>query len=233
MGVTKVELEELFARADFITLHVPMTDKTRGILNKEALAKTKPGVRIINCARGGLVDEAALAEAIKSGHVAGAAFDVFEVEPAKESPLFGLPNVVCTPHLGASTTEAQENVALQVAEQMADYLVNGAVSNAINMPSITAEEAPILKPFIRLADVLGAFVGQVTEEPIKEIEILYDGLTANMNTRALTSAVLAGLIRPQVSDVNMVSAPIMIKEKVSCSPRSSATRQASSTAISS
>ncbi|ARO31586.1 D-3-phosphoglycerate dehydrogenase [Rhizobium sp. NXC14] len=213
MGVTKVELDELFARADFITLHVPMTDKTRGILNKEALAKTKPGVRIINCARGGLVDEAALAEAIKSGHVAGAAFDVFEVEPAKESPLFGLPNVVCTPHLGASTTEAQENVALQVAEQMSDYLVNGAVSNAINMPSITAEEAPILKPFIRLADVLGAFVGQVTEEPIKEIEILYDGMTANMNTRALTSAVLAGLIRPQVADVNMVSAPIMIKEK--------------------
>ncbi|MBX4907807.1 MULTISPECIES: phosphoglycerate dehydrogenase [Rhizobium] len=213
MGVTKVELDELFARADFITLHVPMTDKTRGILNKEALAKTKPGVRIINCARGGLVDEAALAEAIKSGHVAGAAFDVFEVEPAKESPLFGLPNVVCTPHLGASTTEAQENVALQVAEQMSDYLVNGAVSNAINMPSITAEEAPILKPFIRLADVLGAFVGQVTEEPIKEIEILYDGVTANMNTRALTSAVLAGLIRSQVADVNMVSAPIMIKEK--------------------
>ncbi len=213
MGVTKVELDELLAQADFITLHVPMTDKTRGILNKEALAKAKPGVRIINCARGGLVDEAALAEAIKSGHVAGAAFDVFEVEPAKESPLFGLPNVVCTPHLGASTTEAQENVALQVAEQMADYLVKGAVSNAINMPSITAEEAPILKPFIRLADVLGAFVGQVTEEPIKEIEILYDGITANMNTRALTSAVLAGLIRSQVADVNMVSAPIMIKEK--------------------
>ena len=213
MGVTKVELDELLARADFITLHVPMTDKTRGILNAEALAKTKKGVRIINCARGGLVDEAALAEAIKSGHVAGAGFDVFEVEPATESPLFGLPNVVCTPHLGASTTEAQENVALQVAEQMSDYLVRGAVSNAINMPSITAEEAPILKPFIRLADVLGSFAGQVTESPIKEIEILYDGVTAGMNTKALTSALLAGLIRNQVSDVNMVSAPIMIKEK--------------------
>ncbi|KQS64541.1 3-phosphoglycerate dehydrogenase [Rhizobium sp. Leaf371] len=213
MGVTKVELDELLARADFITLHVPMTDKTRGILNAEALAKTKPGVRIINCARGGLVDEAALAEAIRSGHVAGAGFDVFETEPAKESPLFGLPNVVCTPHLGAATTEAQENVALQVAEQMSDYLVKGAVSNAINMPSITAEEAPILKPFIRLADVLGAFVGQVTDSAIKEIEILYDGSTAAMNTKALTSAALAGLIRSQVSDVNMVSAPIMIKEK--------------------
>ncbi len=213
MGVTKVELDELLAHADFITLHVPMTDKTRGILGKEAIAKTKPGVRIINCARGGLVDEAALAEAIKSGHVAGAGFDVFEVEPATESPLFGLPNVVCTPHLGASTTEAQENVALQVAEQMSDYLIKGAVSNAINMPSITAEEAPILKPFIRLADVLGSFAGQVTESPIKEIEILYDGVTATMNTKALTSALLAGLIRNQVSDVNMVSAPIMIKEK--------------------
>ncbi|MBB4185948.1 phosphoglycerate dehydrogenase [Sinorhizobium terangae] len=213
MGVVKVELDELFARADFITLHVPLTDKTRSIIDAEAIAKMKPGVRIINCARGGLVVESALAEALKSGHVAGAGFDVFEVEPATESPLFGLPNVVCTPHLGASTTEAQENVALQVAEQMADYLVNGAVSNAINMPSITAEEAPILKPFIRLADVLGAFVGQVTESAIKEIEILYDGSTAGMNTKALTSAVLAGLIRPQVADVNMVSAPVMIKEK--------------------
>jgi D-3-phosphoglycerate dehydrogenase len=209
MGVTKVELDELLAQADFITLHVPMTDKTRGILGAENLAKTKPGVRIINCARGGLVDEKALADAIKSGHVAGAAFDVFEVEPATESPLFGLPNVVCTPHLGASTTEAQENVALQ----MSDYLVKGAVSNAINMPSITADEAPRLKPFIRLADVLGSFVGQVQESATKEIEILYDGATANMNTKALTSALLAGLIRPQVSDVNMVSAPIMIKEK--------------------
>jgi D-3-phosphoglycerate dehydrogenase len=213
MGVTKVELDELLAQADFITLHVPLTDKTRNILNAEALAKTKRGVRIVNCARGGLVDEKALADALKAGHVAGAGFDVFEVEPATESPLFGLPNVVCTPHLGASTTEAQENVALQVAEQMSDYLVKGAVSNAINMPSITAEEAPILKPFIRLADVLGAFVGQVTESAIKEIEILYDGSTAAMNTKALTSAVLAGLIRSQVADVNMVSAPVMIKEK--------------------
>jgi D-3-phosphoglycerate dehydrogenase / 2-oxoglutarate reductase len=213
MGVKKVELDELFAEADFITMHVPLTDKTRNIIDAAAIAKMKDGVRIVNCARGGLVVEADLAEALKSGKVAGAGFDVFEVEPAKESPLFGLPNVVCTPHLGASTTEAQENVALQVAEQMSDYLVRGAVSNAINMPSITAEEAPILKPFIRLADVLGAFVGQVTESAIKEIEILYDGATASMNTKALTSAVLAGLIRSQVADVNMVSAPIMIKEK--------------------
>src|SRR5690606_22857695 len=134
MGVKKVELDELFAQADFITMHVPLTDKTRNIIDAAAIAKMKDGVRIVNCARGGLVVEADLAEALKSGKVAGAGFDVFEVEPAKESPLFGLPNVVCTPHLGASTTEAQENVALQVAEQMSDYLVKGAVSNAINMP---------------------------------------------------------------------------------------------------
>ncbi|MDF1599271.1 phosphoglycerate dehydrogenase [Mesorhizobium sp. YIM 152430] len=213
LGVEKVELDEIFARSDFITLHTPMTDKTRGIIDRQALAKMKDGVRIINCARGGLIVEADLIEALKSGKVAGAGIDVFEVEPATESPLFGMENVVVTPHLGAATSEAQENVALQVAEQMADYLVKGAVSNAINMPSITAEEAPRLKPFIKLAEVLGAFVGQVTEEPIQEVEILFDGNTAAMNTRALVSAALAGLIRPQVADVNMVSAPIMAKER--------------------
>ncbi|SMH55430.1 phosphoglycerate dehydrogenase [Mesorhizobium australicum] len=213
LGVEKVELDELLARADFITLHTPMTDKTRGMINADAIAKMKKGVRIINCARGGLIVEQDLLEGLKSGKVAGAALDVFEVEPATESPFFGLENVIATPHLGASTSEAQENVALQVAEQMSDYLIKGAVSNAINMPSITAEEAPKLKPFVKLAEVLGAFVGQVTEEPIKEVEILFDGVTASMNTRALISAALAGLIRPQVSDVNMVSAPIMVKER--------------------
>jgi D-3-phosphoglycerate dehydrogenase len=213
LGVEKVELDELFRRADFITLHTPLTDKTRNIIDAAAIAKMKDGVRIINCARGGLVVEADLVAALKSGKVAGAGIDVFEVEPATENALFGMENVVCTPHLGASTTEAQENVALQIAEQMADYLVKGAVSNAINMPSITAEEAPRLKPFVKLAEVLGAFVGQVTEDPIKEVEILFDGSTAAMNTRALISAALAGLIRPQVADVNMVSAPIMVKER--------------------
>ncbi|RST85072.1 phosphoglycerate dehydrogenase [Aquibium carbonis] len=213
LGIEKVELDELFARADFITLHTPLTDKTRNIINAASIAKMKDGVRIINCARGGLIVEADLVEALKSGKVAGAGIDVFEVEPATENALFDMPNVVCTPHLGASTSEAQENVALQVAEQMSDYLIKGAVSNAINMPSITAEEAPRLKPFVKLAEVLGAFVGQVTDDPIKEVEILFDGATATMNTKALTSAALAGLIRPQVSDVNMVSAPIMVKER--------------------
>ncbi|ESY86489.1 3-phosphoglycerate dehydrogenase [Mesorhizobium sp. LNHC229A00] len=213
LGVDKVELDELFARADFITLHTPLTDKTRNIIDAAAIAKMKNGVRIINCARGGLVVEADLVAALKSGKVAGAGIDVFEVEPAEQNVLFGMENVVATPHLGASTAEAQENVALQVAEQMADYLIKGAVSNAINMPSITAEEAPRLKPFVKLAEVLGAFVGQVTEDPISEVEILFDGSTATMNTRALISAALAGLIRPQVADVNMVSAPIMVKER--------------------
>jgi len=213
LGVRKLELDELLARADFITLHTPLTDKTRHIIDKAAIAKMKQGVRIINCARGGLIVEADLVEALKSGKVAGAGIDVFETEPATDNPLFSLPNVVCTPHLGAATTEAQENVALQVAEQMSDYLIKGAVSNAINMPSITAEEAPLLKPFIKLAEVLGSFVGQVTEEPIQEVEILFDGSTSSMNTRALISAALAGLIRPQVADVNMVSAPIMVKER--------------------
>ena len=213
LGVEKADLDEVLSRADFITLHTPLIDKTRGIINAGAISKMKEGVRIINCARGGLVVEEDLAEALKSGKVAGAGFDVFEVEPAKDSPLFGLPNVVCTPHLGAATTEAQENVALQVAEQMSAYLTRGAVTNALNMPSISAEEAPRLTPFVKLAETLGSFVGQVTEGPIEAVEILYDGHVAQMNTKALSSAVLAGLLRPQMQDVNMVSAPVMASER--------------------
>ncbi len=213
MGVTKVELDELLARADFITLHVPLTDKTRNIISAEAIARMKPGVRLINCARGGLVDEAALAEALKSGHVAGAAFDVFAEEPARNSPLFGLPNVVVTPHLGASTREAQENVAIQVAEQMSDYLLTGAVTNALNMPSVTAEEAKVMGPWVKLAEYLGSFVGQMTEEPIKAINILYNGTVAEMNTEALNAAAVAGLMKATNPDVNMVSAPVIARER--------------------
>ncbi|MEO9782339.1 MAG: phosphoglycerate dehydrogenase [Sedimentitalea sp.] len=213
MGVEKVELGELLARADFITLHVPLTDTTRNILSAENLAKTKKGVRIINCARGGLVDEEALAEMLKSGHVAGAAFDVFSKEPATENPLFGLPNVVCTPHLGAATTEAQENVALQVAEQMSDYLLTGAVSNALNMPSVTAEEAKVMGPWVKLAGHLGAFIGQMTDEPIKAINVLYDGSVAQMNLDALNCSVVAGIMKKANPDVNMVSAPVVAKER--------------------
>ncbi|MFW5654988.1 MAG: phosphoglycerate dehydrogenase, partial [Roseicyclus sp.] len=213
IGATKVELDDLLAKADFITLHVPYTEKTANILSAENLAKTKKGVRIVNCARGGLVDEAALAELLKSGHVAGAAFDVFGVEPATVNPLFGLPNVVATPHLGASTTEAQENVALQVAEQMSDYLLTGAVSNALNMPSVTAEEARIMGPWLELAGHLGAFVGQLTDEAIEEIELVYNGLVKDMNVNALNCAAIAGVLKATNPEVNMVSAPVLARER--------------------
>jgi D-3-phosphoglycerate dehydrogenase len=213
LGVEKVEIDELFRRADFITLHAPLTDKTRNIINADAIKNMKKGVRIINCARGGLVDEGALYEALKNGQVAGAAFDVFVTEPATENPLFHLPNVVCTPHLGAATSEAQENVALQIAEQMSDYLLRGAITNAINFPSISAEEAPRLKPFIALAEKLGSFAGQLTETGISKVQLAYEGAVAQMNTKALTSAALAGLLRPMLGDVNVVSAPVVAKER--------------------
>ncbi len=209
IGVEKVELDQLLKRADFITLHTPLTDKTKNIVDAAALKKCKAGVRIVNCARGGLVDESALAAALKSGHVAGAALDVFEVEPAKENALFGLPNVICTPHLGASTSEAQENVALQVAEQMSEYLLKGAISNAVNFPSITAEEAPRMRPFVRLAELLGSFAGQLTQTNIKGVRIEYAGDVAGLNTKAMTQAALAGVLRPLLGTVNMVSAPAL------------------------
>jgi D-3-phosphoglycerate dehydrogenase len=213
IGVEKVELDELLRRADFITLHTPLTERTRNIIDATALKKAKKGVRIVNCARGGLIDEKALADALKAGHVAGAALDVFEVEPAKESVFFGMANVICTPHLGAATSEAQENVALQVAEQMADYLLKGAISNAVNFPNITAEEAPRLRPWVKLAEQLGSFAGQLTETPIKAIRIEYAGEVATLNTKPLTAATLAGVLRPLLSDVNMVSAAISAKDR--------------------
>jgi D-3-phosphoglycerate dehydrogenase len=213
LGVEKVELEDVLTRSDFITLHTPMTESTRGIINKDAIAKMKKGVRLINCARGGLIVEADLKEALDSGHVAGAALDVFEIEPAKENPLFGHENVICTPHLGASTVEAQENVALQVAEQMADFLLQGAVANAVNMPSVSAEDAPKLKPYMKLAEQLGSFAGQLANEDTQEIQIEYEGLVAGLNTRPLTALVLSGFLKPSMEGVNIVSAPARAKER--------------------
>ena len=212
-GIEKVELDDLLARADFITLHTPLTAETRGILSAEALAKTKKGVRIINCARGGLIDEVALKAALDSGQVAGAALDVFTEEPAKANPLFGNEKVVATPHLGASTEEAQENVALQVAEQISDYLLTGAIVNALNMPSISAQEAQHVKPWIALAQALGGFAGQLTETSIQAVDILYEGSVAKLNRRALTQAALAGLLKPHMPEVNMVNAPVIAKER--------------------
>jgi len=213
LGVEKVELDDLLSRADVISLHTPLTDKTRNILSAEAIGKTKEGVIIVNAARGGLVDEAALRAALETGQVAAAGFDVFVTEPAKQSVLFGAPNFVATPHLGASTNEAQENVALQVAEQMSDYLQAGAVTNALNMASITAEEASRLKPFIGLIDKLGAFAGQIADDGLEGVEIEYEGEVAQLNTKPLTAVALAALMRPLMPDVNMVSAPVVLKHK--------------------
>ena len=213
LGVEKVELDVLLARADFITLHTPLTEQTRNILSAENLAKTKPGVRIVNCARGGLIDEAALKAALESGHVAGAALDVFVEEPAKDNELFGAPNLIATPHLGASTTEAQVNVAIQVAEQMADFLVRGGVVNALNMPSLSAEEAPRLRPYMELAEKLGALVGQVEGEAIRSVAIEVEGAAAELNPKPITGAVLAGLMKTYSDSVNMVNAPVLAKER--------------------
>jgi D-3-phosphoglycerate dehydrogenase len=213
LGVEKVELDELLPRADFITLHTPLTDQTRGILSREALARTRPGVRIVNCARGGLIDEAALKDALNSGHVAGAALDVFAVEPATESPLFGTRGLICTPHLGASTTEAQVNVAIQIAEQMSDYLLLGGITNAVNVPSLSAEEAPRLKPYMALAEKLGRLVGQVAGTEIRSIDVEVEGAAAELNIKPITGAVLAGVMSTWSDTVNMVNAPYLAKER--------------------
>ena len=213
LGIEKVELNDLLARADFITLHVPLTAETKNILSADAIAKTKKGVRIINCARGGLVDELALKAAMDNGHVAGAALDVFETEPAKENILFGSDKLVATPHLGASTSEAQENVALQVAEQISDYLLTGAITNALNMPSISAGEARIVRPWITLAEKLGSFAGQLTGSSLQAVEIIYEGTPSGLNTRAMTQAALTGLLQPMLTGVNMVNAPIIARER--------------------
>ncbi len=213
LGVEKVELDELLAMADFISLHTPLIDATRNIINANAFEKMKPGMRIINCARGGLIDEAALKIALESGKVKGAALDVYESEPAINNPLFEVPNVICTPHLGASTSEAQENVAIQVAEQICAYLNDGEITNALNFPSISAEEAPRLTPFVKLADVLGSFAGQLTQSGITGVRIEYEGELSELNTKPMTAAALTGLLRPLLGDVNMVSAPVLAKSR--------------------
>ena len=213
IGIEKVELDELFTRADFITLHAPLTDSTRNIIDARSLAKMKPGIRIVNCARGGLVVEDDLKAAIESGHVAGAALDVFQVEPAKDNPLFALEQVIATPHLGASTTEAQEKVALQIAEQMSDFLLTGAITNALNMPSVSAEEAPKLKPYMRLAELLGSLLGQVVEREVTAVSLELEGHAAELNPRPLIQAALTGLFRPMLDSVNMVNAPEIARQR--------------------
>lgn len=213
LGIEKVELDELAERADAITLHTPLVESTKNIISKARIAKMKKGVIIVNCARGGLVDEEAVKEALESGHVRAAALDVFAIEPATTNQLFGTPNFIATPHLGASTLEAQENVAVQVAEQMADFLLTGAVTNALNTPSISAEEAPRLRPWVDLADKIGTMVGQLVDEPIKAVEITYKGTITELNTNPMSAAALAGLLKKALPEVNMVNAPVFAAER--------------------
>ncbi len=212
IGVEKMEIPELLQRADVITLHTPLTPETKYVLNKDTLAQTKKGVFIINCARGGLIDEAALKDALDSGQVKGAALDVFETEPAKDHPLFGYENVICTPHLGASTSEAQVAVALQIAEQIGAYLTQGAVENALNLPNISAADAPILKPYLPLATALGTLAAQLADN-MEEITILYAGDVAKVNTKPLTCEILSGLMSASMASVNRVNAPAIAKER--------------------
>ena len=213
LGIERLELDEVLERADFISLHTPLNDSTRDILDASALAKTKRGVRILNCARGGLIDEDALYEALTDGHVASAALDVFRSEPPGHHPLFECENVIVTPHLGASTGEAQEKVAVQIADQMSDYLLTGAVTNALNMPAVSAEEAPLLRPYIELARQLGSFSGQLTESGLQSVTITYSGEAANLNSRPITAAALEGLLSPLLASVNTVNAPVVAKER--------------------
>jgi D-3-phosphoglycerate dehydrogenase len=214
LGIRKVSLDELFTLSDFITIHTPMTPETKGIVNAETIAKMKDGVRIINCARGGIVNEQDLCEALKSGKVAGAALDVFEKEPPVDNPLLTLDNVICTPHLGASTEEAQENVALAVAEQIVDYLTSGTIRNAVNFPSIPADQVPRLQPYISLADKLGSFSSQIFEGGVTEITVEFGGDAAEINSAPVTIAAIKGFLSPILLETaNFVNAPFIARER--------------------
>ncbi len=213
LGIKKVELEDLVQSSDIISLHVPRTPETENIISATAINQMKPGSLLVNCARGGLVDEVALRAALESGHLRGAALDVFLEEPAKENPLFGIENLICTPHLGASTLEAQEKVAVQIAEQIADYLLEGSIKNALNAPGLTVEEMRKLKPHLQLADYLGSLVGQLTHKLIKGITITFGGDIVELNTEPLTTQIVQSALRPRFDNVNFVNARQVAKER--------------------
>ncbi len=214
MGVEKVDLPALYKRSDFITIHTPLTPETKYLINKDSFRLMKDGVRIINCARGGIINEAELYDAIVSGKVAGAALDVFEKEPPENNPLLSLENVICTPHLGASTKEAQENVAVAVAEQIVDYLVHGTIRHAVNFPSIPADQIARLQPYIALAEKLGGFASQMFEGGATEIMIEYQADAAKINTAPVTIAAIKGFLNPILLEtVNFVNAPVIAKER--------------------
>jgi len=214
-GVEAVSIDELFSRSDYITVHVPLNDSTYHLLDAEAFSKMKDGVMIVHCARGGIVDEQALLEALKSGKVAGAALDVFETEPPGEHPLLAFDNVICTPHLGASTAEAQVKVAVAVAEQIVDFLTKGVIRNAVNVPSVSRESLPLLRPYIRLCEKIGSLYAQMYPGPLEEVRAEYSGDLADYETRPLTVALLKGLLEPMREEetVNYVNAPLIAEEQ--------------------
>ena len=213
LGVEKVTFDALLNRANFITLHTPITEATRNIIDKNAIQKMKHGVYLINCARGNLIVEQDLKDGLISGKIAGAALDVYVNEPAHKNPLFGLTQVIVTPHLGAATIEAQENVAIQIAEQVSDYLLKGSVANALNMASISAEDGPKLKPYIKLTGQLGSFLGQVVNFDFNRIRVEFEGHVAGLNTKPLTAVALEGLLKHLMESVNMVNAPHIARER--------------------
>ena len=213
-GFEPVALDELYRRADYITLHVPKLKNTIGFLNKAAFEKMKDGVMIINCARGGIVDEADINEALRSGKVAGAALDVFEHEPPGVCPLFEVDRVICTPHLGASTLEAQTNVAVQVAEQIIAYLKGGTIINAVNVPAVSGELLEKIGPLLTLSDRMGCLLAQLATGPVKEVVIEYAGDFQDLDLSPVTTAVLKGLLTPMIKDdVNFVNAEVLAKER--------------------
>jgi D-3-phosphoglycerate dehydrogenase / 2-oxoglutarate reductase len=214
-GVEAVSFDALLCRSDYVTIHVPLNDSTHHLVGAEAFSKMKDGVMLVHCARGGIVDEQALLEALKSGKVAGDALDVFETEPPGQSPLIALDNVICTPHLGASTTEAQENVAVAVAEQIVDFLLRGLIRNAVNVPSVSKESLAVLRPYIRLCEKMGNLYSQMSPGPIDEVRAEYSGELADHDTRPLTLALLKGLLEPmrEVETVNYVNAPLIAEER--------------------
>ncbi|MDX8407252.1 MAG: NAD(P)-dependent oxidoreductase, partial [Mariprofundaceae bacterium] len=213
MGVTKVEtVAELADTVDILTVHVPLLDVTRNLINEDIIRRMKGGI-IVNCARGGIVDEKALYDACKSGHLRAAALDVFEVEPARENPLFELENVSFTPHIGASTDEAQENVAVQVAEQMSDYLLNGIVKNAVNVPSLSEEEQRLLAPYALLAERMGSFIGQTMKPGYSRVTVHFEGHAAGINRKPLINGMLQGLLSQSMEEVNAVNAGMLAKDR--------------------
>lgn len=214
IGISKVELDELFRRSDYVTVHVPKNDKTVGLINAETIAKMKDGVRIINCARGGIVEEQALLSAMESGKIRGAALDVFETEPPGDHPLMKKETVVVTPHLGASTTEAQDNVAIMVAEQIIDFLKTGTIINSVNVPSLSPEEQKVLAPHLEIAEKLGSMLGQLCHKAPEEMEILYGGDTADLGTESLKGAVLQGFMSHIAEvEVNPINALFLASER--------------------